>query len=38
MTDETPGGTKRPGRPARHHWRAGLLRGSIELRHLLRNP
>ncbi|GAA5204637.1 ABC transporter permease [Streptomyces thinghirensis] len=38
MTDETPGGTKRPGRPARHHWRAGLLRGGIELRHLLRNP
>ncbi|MGW7276934.1 ABC transporter permease [Streptomyces sp. NPDC054844] len=36
-TDETPGGTKRPGRAARH-WRAGFLRGGIELRHLLRNP
>jgi ABC-2 type transport system permease protein len=28
----------KPRRAARAHWRAGLQRGGIELRHLLRNP
>ncbi len=32
-----PGGAKR-SRPTRTYWRAGFLRGGIELRHLLRNP
>ena len=36
--DEAPGGTNGPRRPTRRYWRAGLLRGGIELRHLLRNP
>lgn len=39
--EDAPGGTGGPGdprRPARHYWRAGFLRGGIELRHLLRNP
>lgn len=35
---DAPGGTKQPRRPARRYWRAGFLRGGIELRHLLRNP
>jgi ABC-2 type transport system permease protein len=34
---EAPGGTRSPRRPARPYWRAGFLRGGIELRHLLRN-
>ncbi|WP_320778746.1 ABC transporter permease [Streptomyces sp. CRN 30] len=35
--NDAPGG--RPPRPTRRRpWRAGLLRGGIELRHLLRNP
>ncbi|AKZ58881.1 Multidrug ABC transporter permease [Streptomyces ambofaciens ATCC 23877] len=31
-------GTQAPLRPRGRHWRAGFLRGGIELRHLLRNP
>ncbi|GAA3867483.1 ABC transporter permease [Streptomyces sedi] len=31
-------GVAPPGRAAPRHWRAGLLRGGVELRHLLRNP
>ncbi|WP_436850510.1 ABC transporter permease [Streptomyces griseoloalbus] len=40
MTNEADraGGTRPPRRPARSPWRAGLLRGGIELRLLLRNP
>ncbi|MFJ8752411.1 ABC transporter permease [Streptomyces sp. NPDC102441] len=34
MTDST----EKPSRSTRHYWRAGFLRGGIELRHLLRNP
>ncbi|MFE1773700.1 ABC transporter permease [Streptomyces sp. NPDC059008] len=40
-TSDGPGaGTPTGGRPSprRRYWRAGLLRGGIELRHLLRNP
>ncbi|HET6860939.1 MAG TPA: ABC transporter permease [Streptomyces sp.] len=33
-----PDGSVKIRRPARRYWRAGLLRGGIELRHLLRNP
>ncbi|MDT0442373.1 ABC transporter permease [Streptomyces johnsoniae] len=36
--NDAPGGTEEPRRPTRPYWRAGLLRGGIELRHLLRNP
>ncbi|GAA2375046.1 ABC transporter permease [Streptomyces carpaticus] len=32
------GGPRPPHRPARRYWRAGLLRGRIELGQLLRNP
>ncbi|WP_420803013.1 ABC transporter permease [Streptomyces pratensis] len=35
--NDAPDGTKR-SRPTRTYWRAGFLRGGIELRHLLRNP
>lgn len=35
---DAPGGRKQPRRSARRYWRAGFLRGGIELRHLLRNP
>ena len=33
-----PAGPVRPSRPVRRYWRAGLLRGRIELSHLVRNP
>ncbi|MFD5031554.1 ABC transporter permease [Streptomyces sp. NPDC058220] len=36
--NDAPGGTEKPRRPTRGYWRAGFLRGGIELRHLLRNP
>ncbi|MEV0221027.1 ABC transporter permease [Streptomyces sp. NPDC050704] len=36
--NDAPGATKKPRRPGRRYWRAGFLRGGIELRHLLRNP
>ncbi|GGW67484.1 ABC transporter permease [Streptomyces griseoloalbus] len=35
---DATGRTRTPRRPTRSSWRAGLLRGGIELRHLLRNP
>ncbi|MFJ2442477.1 ABC transporter permease [Streptomyces sp. NPDC087658] len=35
---DAPGGTEKPRRATRRYWRAGLLRGRIELRHFLRNP
>ncbi len=38
MTNEVSHRPARSARSARRHWRAGFLRGGIELRHLLRNP
>ncbi|MEV0374106.1 ABC transporter permease [Streptomyces sp. NPDC050636] len=36
--NDAPAGTRQPRHLTRRYWRAGFLRGGIELRHLLRNP
>ncbi|WP_405679371.1 ABC transporter permease [Streptomyces sp. NBC_01511] len=36
--NDVPDAATEPRRPTRRHWRVGLIRGRIELRHLLRNP